>query len=240
VSSYTTLGYASTINAAQGMTAGGRDLDGTCHTVIADRLTRQQLYVAGTRGRTENHFYGSTAEADPHRILAPKATHPPTAVDLLSAILARDGAQQSAHSAAAAAADPFARLHRAAAMYADALTCAAEHHAGPAVMSQIDAAATALGAHVTEAQAWPVLRRNLALLAIEGHNPIDALHDAASTPLGTAHDPAAVLDWRLPSSPPAGPEHVGPLRWLPATPDVLADHPRWGPYLQQRAQLVRS
>ena len=132
VSTYTTLGYASTINAAQGMTAGGRDIEGTCHTVISDRLNRRQLYVAGTRGRTENHFYGSTAEADPHRILAPKATHPPTAVDILSAILARDGAQLSAHSAAAAEADPFTRLHRAAAMYADALTAGAEQHAGTA------------------------------------------------------------------------------------------------------------
>ena len=64
------------------------------------------------------------------------------------------------------------------------------------------------------------------------------LHDAASTPLGKAHDPAAVLDWRLPTTPPAGPEHVGPLRWLPATPDVLAEHPQWGPYLHERAQLV--
>jgi hypothetical protein len=238
VSTYTTLGYASTINAAQGMTAGGRDLEGTCHTVISDRLTRQQLYVAGTRGRTENHFYGSTAEADPHRILAPKATHPPTAVDILSAILSRDGAQLSAHSAAAAEADPFTRLHRAATMYTDALTAGAEHHAGPAVMSRIDAAGAALGAQVTEAQAWPVLRRNLALLAIEGHDPVAVLHDAASTPLGKAHDPAAVLDWRLPTSPPAGPEHVGPLRWLPATPDVLTAHPQWGRYLHERAQLV--
>jgi conjugative relaxase-like TrwC/TraI family protein len=93
VGTHTTLGYASTINAAQGMTAGRRDIEGTCHTVLSDRLTRQQLYVALTRGRTENHCYGSTAEADPHRILAPKATHPPTAVDILSAILARDGAQ---------------------------------------------------------------------------------------------------------------------------------------------------
>jgi hypothetical protein len=81
-------------------------------------------------------------------------------VDILSAILARDGAQLSAHSAAAADTDPFTRLHRAAAMYADALTAGAEHHAGPAVMSQIDAAATALGPHVTEAQAWPALKRN--------------------------------------------------------------------------------
>ncbi|MGO9349428.1 MAG: MobF family relaxase [Mycobacterium sp.] len=238
VCTYTTLGYASSINAAQGMTAGGCDIEGTCHTVISDRLNRRQLYVAGTRGRTENHFYGSTAEADPHRILAPKATHPPTAVDILSVILARDGAQLSAHSAAAAEADPFTRLHRAAAMYADALTAGAEQHAGTAVMSRIDTAAGTLGAHVTEAQAWPVLRRNLALLAIEGHDPVAVLHDAASSPLGKAHDAAAVLDWRLPTSSPAGPEQVGPLRWLPATPDVLADHPQWGPYLHQRAQLV--
>ena len=144
VATHTTLGYASTINAAQGMTAGGRHIEGTCHIVISDRLTRQQLYVAATRGRTENHLYFSTAEADPHRILTPKATHPPTAVDMLTAILARDGAQQSAHSVAAADTDPFARLHRAAAMYNDALTSAAEQHAGPAIMSRIDAAAAAL------------------------------------------------------------------------------------------------
>ncbi|WP_201409587.1 helicase C-terminal domain-containing protein, partial [Mycobacterium paraintracellulare] len=73
VTTYTTLGYASTINAAQGMTAGGRDTEGTCHIVGSDRLSRQQLYVALTRGRTENHLYVSTAEADPHRILTPKA-----------------------------------------------------------------------------------------------------------------------------------------------------------------------
>ena len=238
VASYTTLGYASSINAAQGMTAGGRDIEGTCRIVGSDRLTRQQLYVALTRGRTENHLYFSTAEADPHRILAPKATHPPTAVEILSAILARDGAQLSAHSVAAADADPFTRLHRAAAMYADALTAAAEQHAGPAIMSRIDAAGAAIGAHVTDTQAWPVLRRNLALLAIEGHDPIHALHDAAQTPVDKAHDPAAVLDWRLPTPPGSAAEKVGPLRWLPATPDVLDTDPHWGPYLHARAQLV--
>ena len=175
------MGYASTINAAQGMTAGGRDTEGTCHTVISDRLTRQQLYVAGTRGRTENHFYGSTAEADPHRILTPKATHPPTAVDVLTTILGRDGAQQSAHTVAAAEADPSTRLHRAAAMYTDALTTAAEHHAGPTVMARYRHRRNTVGP-LTEAQAWPVLRRNLALLAIEGHDPLDALSQAAPPP----------------------------------------------------------
>ena len=33
-------------------------------------LTREQLYVALTRGKHENHIYFSTSEADPHRILA--------------------------------------------------------------------------------------------------------------------------------------------------------------------------
>ena len=116
VAAHTTLGYASTINAAQGVTAD------TCHIVGSDRLTRQQLYVALTRGRSANHVYFSTAEADPHRIIAPKATHPPTAVDILAAILRRDGTQLSAHSVAAAETDPVRRLHPAAAMYVDALT----------------------------------------------------------------------------------------------------------------------
>jgi hypothetical protein len=240
VATYTTLGYASTINAAQGMTAGGRDTEGTCHTVISDRLTRQQLYVAATRGRTENHLYFSTAEADPHRILAPKATHPQTAVDILTTILGRDGAQQSAHSIAAADTDPFTRLHLAADMYTDALTAAAEHHAGPEAMARIDTAAAHLGHHLTDAQAWPVLRRHLALLAIEGHDPITALHEAAHTPLGDAHDPAAVLDWRLPTPTGNTAADLGPLHWLPAIPDVLTTHPTWASYLQQRTDLVRE
>jgi transcriptional regulator with XRE-family HTH domain len=83
------------------------------------------------------------ARADRH---TPTTTHPPTAVDMLTAILARDGAQLSASSAAASDTDPFARRHREAAMYADALTAGAEQHAGPAVIARIDAPAAALGA----------------------------------------------------------------------------------------------
>lgn len=240
VSTYTTLGYASTINAAQGMTAGHRDVEGTCHIVGSDRLTRQQLYVALTRGRTENHLYFSTAEADPHRILAPKATHPPTAVDVLTAILGRNGAQHSAHTLAATATDPFNRLHRAADMYSDALSAAAEHHAGPEVMARIDAAAAALGHRLTDAAAWPVLRRHLALLAIDGRDPLQALREVAATPLGDAHDPAAVLDGRLATPSGVDTADQGPLHWLPAIPEVLTTDPAWATYLQARADLVRE
>jgi conjugative relaxase-like TrwC/TraI family protein len=232
VAHHTTLGYAATINAAQGVTAD------TCHVVGSDRLTRRQLYVALTRGRAENHVYFSTAEADPHRILSPKATHPPTAVDILSAILRRDGAQLSAHTAQAVDTDPFTRLHPAAGMYADALSRAAEHRAGPAVMAAIDTAATQIDPAITEGTAWPVLRRNLALLAVDGHDPIAALRHAAATPFDDAHDPAAVLDWRLPVPVASAAARVGPLRWLPALPDAVTADPRWGSYLADRAALV--
>jgi conjugative relaxase-like TrwC/TraI family protein len=229
VAAHTTLGYACTINAAQGVTAD------TCHIVGSDRLNRQQLYVALTRGRAANHVYFSTAEADPHRIVFPKATHPPTAVDVLTAILRRDGAQRSAHTAQAAETDPAARLHRATAMYTDALTAAAENITGATTLARIDTAARWLG--LTDAQAWPVLRRELALLALDGQDPVTALHRATDTPLHDAVDPAAVIIWRLP---PSATARVGPLRWLPAIPQALATHPRWGPYLADRGQLVAS
>jgi hypothetical protein len=229
VAAHTTLGYASTINAAQGVTAD------TCHTVGSDRLTRQQLYVALTRGRLANHLYFSTAEADPHRIVFPKATHPPTAVDILTAILLRDGAQQSAHTAQAADADPAARLHRAALIYTDALTAGAENIAGAQTLTRIDTAAQGMPHRLTDAKAWPVLRRHLALLAIEGQDPVNALHRAAGATLHNAVDPAAVITYRLQAPASA---RVGPLRWLPGIPQHLATHPRWGPYLADRADLV--
>jgi conjugative relaxase-like TrwC/TraI family protein len=228
VANHTTLGYATTINAAQGVTAD------TCHIVGSDRLSRQQLYVALTRGRAANHVYFSTAEGDPHRIIFPKATHPPTAVDILTAILRRDGGQQSAHTVRGADTDPTARLHKAAQMYTDAVSAAAENIAGPHTLSRIDTAAQDVHCGLTDAQAWPVLRRHLALLSLDGQNPVTALTRAAAADLHNAADPAAVITWRL--QPPA--DRAGPLRWLPAIPAALAAHQRWGPYLNGRAHLV--
>lgn len=238
VAANTTLGYASTINAAQGLTAGNQKTKGTCHIVGSDRLTRQQLYVAATRAKDENHVYFSTSEADPHRILAPKATHPPTAVDILSTILRRDGRQVSATTAAAAETNPFTRMFGAASMYADALSAAAEKLAGTTTMARIDQAAAAIPGDVTGAEAWPVLRRNLALLALDGHDPVAALQQAAAKPLGNTTDAAAVLDWRLPTPQGSAAADVGPLRWLPAIPTAVNQNPEWAEYLTGRAQLV--
>ncbi|MBV5244429.1 relaxase domain-containing protein [Mycolicibacterium sp. PAM1] len=233
VSEHVTLGYAATINGAQGSTAGH-----SCHVVGAEHLTRQQLYVALTRGRAENHLYLSTAETDPHRILAPKATHPDTAVDVLSRIVARDGGQVSATSAARQASDPTRRLAAAADMFTDALGAAAEHQLGTGARDRLDALAESVHTDLSTCPAWPVLRRHLAIRTLSGADPSELLAAAhARGSLDDAADAAAVLDHRIDTTGSAG-RDCGPLRWLPATPDPLAGDPQWGDYLRRREELV--
>ncbi|WP_231110234.1 MobF family relaxase [Mycobacterium avium] len=233
VKTHVTLGYAATVDLTQGLTA-----QYACHIVGGGHLTRQLLYVALTRGRVENHIYLSTAESDPHRVLSPKATHPETAVDVLTKTLARDDAQVSATTAARQARDPFVRLGPAAAMYHDALGRAAHHVASPALLAQLHLTADQLYPGLTRAEAWPVLCQHLALVAADGRDPVATLSEAANVgELFSAHDPAAVLDWRI--DPTGGHSAgIGPLRWLPATPALLADDPEWGDYLARRAALV--
>ncbi|MFV9633929.1 MobF family relaxase [Mycobacterium neumannii] len=233
VTEHVTLGYAATIDIAQGSTAGH-----ACHVVGAEHLTRQLLYVALTRGRAENHLYLSTAEADPHRVLAPKATHPDTAVDVLSRIVARDGGQVSATTAARQAANPTRRLAAAADMFTDALGTAAEHQLGAGARTRLDALAESLHPDLTTCTAWPVLRRHLTLRALGGADPAELLTDAhARGGLDDAADPAAVLDYRIDLTGSIGGD-CGPLRWLPTIPTTLAAGPHWGDYLRRRERLV--
>ncbi|WP_023985470.1 MULTISPECIES: MobF family relaxase [Mycobacteriaceae] len=235
VTEHVTLGYAATINGAQGSTAGH-----SCHVVGAEHLTRQQLYVALTRGRAENHLYLSTAETDPHRILAPKATHPDTAVDVLSRIVARDGGQVSATTAARQAADPTRRLTAAADMFTDALGAAAEHQLGAGARDRLDALAESVHTDLSTCAAWPVLRRRLTIRALSGADPGQLLTAArARGGLDDAADPAAVLDYRIDPTGSAG-RDCGPLRWLPAIPAALAGDPQWGDYLRRRESLVEE
>ena len=175
VKAYTTLGYASTIDASQGMTIGSKTVTGTCHVVGSDRLTRQQLYTAMTRATDENHVYLATAETDAHRVLTPKATHPDTALEVLQRVLARDGAAVSATTEQRDAKDPFQRLGHATRMYVHAIGALAEHHLGAAAMAAIDTAADTVHPNLTAAGGWATLRLRLALLAIAGRDPIQRL-----------------------------------------------------------------
>jgi DNA primase catalytic core len=236
VTDHVSLGYATTVHGAQGLTAD------TCYTVATGEESRQLLYVALTRGRHANHLFLTTAgDGDPHSVITRHALLPPTAVDVLTRVLARDGAPTSATSQARALADPAPLLTCAADRYYDALNTAAEDRLGLEALAAIDAVADAAMPGLTAQAAYPVLRAHLALCAVSGRDPSDVLRQALASDrsLDDAHDVAAVLDWRID---PTGRHSAGtgPLPWLPALPKTLDDDLEWGAYLANSAGQVSS
>jgi hypothetical protein len=203
------LGYASTVHAAQGSTAE------VCHTVATGAESRQLLYVAMTRGKASNHLYLSTAsDGNEHDVITPDALRPPTAVDLLARIVARDGSQISATTAQRDLAAPVQRLADTADRYHDSLGVAAETLLGPDRLAELDAAAERALSGLSRSAAYPTLRSHLALLALDGHDPETTLAGAISRrDLTDARDPAAALDWRLdPTAGTAPPRRAGRCR----------------------------
>ena len=228
----TELGYATTVHAAQGVTAD------TMHGVVTGEESRQQLYTMLTRGRTANHLYVSVVgDGDPHAVLQPDNVHLRTATELLEQILARDGSPRSASTLQREQQDPAVRLGAPPRRYLDALHVAAEHLAGISGCSQSRPRADRLLHGLTAEPAWPTLRGHLLLLAAAGADPVAELYIAAATrDLTSARDQAAVIDSRIQdvNEVAAG----GPLPWLPGIPDRIAADPNWGPYLRARSQLV--
>ena len=235
VAAHVQLGYATTVHGAQGVTAD------TAHTVATGDETRQQLYVALTRGRDANHLYLVTAmDGNEHSVITPEATHPLTAVNVLERILARDEAQVSATTARQILTDPNAVLADADARYRDSLGHAAAHIHGPGWVEKLEQDLDQLISGLTDSPAWPTLRGHLALLAADGHDPVGAFSAALHRrEIDSAADVAAVLDWRL------DPTHTrsatpGPLPWLAGIPQRLTEHPKWGAHLTARADQIRA
>ncbi|WP_051025399.1 AAA family ATPase [Nocardia aobensis] len=228
------LGYAITLDSAQGITTD------TCHTVLTGRESRNQLYVALTRGIHTNHAYIPTApdhsEASPW---TEPAIFPRTSTEVLQHILARDATHTSAHNHLRDTLNPHKRLGHAIDTYLDATGIAIEHTLGPHTLHHIDTAADNLLPGLTHAPAYTVLRHHLATLALTGHDPIHALHTAAAErELDTAHDPAAVLDWRLDITG----EHStqpGPLPWTPRHPHHITDT-QLTEHLDARARIITT
>ncbi|WP_231486620.1 MobF family relaxase [Candidatus Blastococcus massiliensis] len=236
VTDHVSLGYATTVHGAQGLTAD------TCYTVATGEESRQLLYVALTRGRHANHLFLTTAgDGDPHSVITRDALLPPTAVDVLTRVLARDGAPTSATSQARELTDPAALLACAADRYYDSLNTAAKDRLGRKALEAIDAAADAAIPGLTTQAAYPVLRAHLALCAVSGRDPSDVLRQALASDrrLDDARDVAAVLDWRIDPTGRHSPA-TGPLPWLPGLPKTLGDDLEWGPYLADSADQVSS
>ena len=232
VDTATGLGYATTIHAAQGVSAD------IMHGLATGQETRQQLYTMLTRGRAGNHLYLQVVgDGDPHTLIRPDSVAPLTPTETLQQILARDEAPTSATTLLREHSDPAARLFDAVQRYTDGLHVAAEQLVGPQLVQMLDTQADKVVPGLMSEPSWPTLRAHLLALAAEtGEHPLLHLHTAATgRELRTAGDMAAVLDWRLPEPAPTDP---GPLPWLAGVPPALHDHPVWGEYLAKRSQLV--
>ncbi|OBA66299.1 hypothetical protein A5780_14420, partial [Nocardia sp. 852002-20019_SCH5090214] len=226
------LGYAMTIDSAQGTTADA------CHTVLTGSESRNQLYVAITRGIHANHLYvPTTIDGSEASFWTEPAILPRTAVEVLQHILACEATHTSAHTALRDALDPYRRLGRAVDIYLDAIGVATEHTLGADALTRLDHEAETLLPGLTDAPAYPTLRQHLAILALAGHDPVTALREAIDErELDTAKDPAAVLDWRLDTSG-AHSTGTGPLPWLLGLPHRLSD-PELAGQLHARRRIV--
>ena len=119
VQASTGLGYATTIHAAQGVSAD------TMHGLATGQESRQQLYTMLTRGRAANHLYLQVVgDGDPHSLIRPDTVTPRTPTELLEQILARDDTPTSATTLLRRLSDPAARLHDAVQRYTDGLQAA--------------------------------------------------------------------------------------------------------------------
>ncbi|WP_245567538.1 MobF family relaxase [Nocardia vinacea] len=216
VATYVRLGYATTIDSAQGITAD------SCHVALTGGESLRQLYVALTRGIHANHVYVPTAlDGSEGSFWSEPAAYPRTAVEILLRIFGRDGAQKSAHTMLRDALDPYQRIGRALDIYLDAVGVAAENALGADGLERLDTAAEAIHPNLTDSPAYPVLRQHLAMIALSGRDLITALRIAANArELDTADDVAAVLDWRLD---PSGAHSTtnAPLPWATGIPRGL-------------------
>ena len=191
-----------------------------------------------TRGRAANHIYVSVVgDGDPHSMIRPDTSPPPTATELLEQILARD-ASPIRHHPAREQHDPAARLGAAVARYLDALHLAAEHLTGPQVAASLDQSADHLLKGLTREPAWPTLRGHLLLLAAAGADPVAELLTAAAAAGPDAAPMIRPLSSTRGSTTSTRSPPGGRCRGCRAFPHRIAADPGWGPYLAARSHLV--
>lgn len=192
------LGYAVTTHRAQGITVDA------ARVLLAPTTTRENAYVALTRGRQANHAYIPTDQPDPnhtHPPGAPELEEEPTPASILARILRRTGAEPSAHQAMRAEQNFWTSIRQIAAEYDTIATIAQrprwQHLVGHALVAHGDLTEPEARAVVTS-DAFGVLAAELRRAEAAGHDVDDLLpYLVASRSLHDADDVAAVLHYRL-------------------------------------------
>lgn len=211
------LGYAATINRVQGMTVD------TSHILVdPTATTREQLYVAATRGRESNRMYAvvdDVFEVDMH---APDQLRT-SIMNGLRQVLARESAELSATETIQKTVDEAASLATLVPRYEDARLRLLEPERLERLTSSVVSILPAdLAEQVTTSEAWGALAQRLLIIEATGTNPAAALRGVIGPReidgVQPIHDPAKVFHYRLGDLLPA-------TTTDPGTPETLV--PAW-------------
>lgn len=185
------LGYAVTAYRAQGITTD------TAHAVIEPGTTRENLYVAMTRGRASNTAYVVTSRPDDNHSARHPGNRPDaTARDVLVGVLGHVGAEMSAHETLVAEQESWGSISQLAAEY-ETIAAFAQRPRWTNVIHTCGLSA-ALAEAAIASDAFGALAAGLRRAESLGHN-VDALLPRIASTRGfeDAQDTAAVLHERL-------------------------------------------
>ncbi|MCF4119959.1 relaxase domain-containing protein [Antribacter sp. KLBMP9083] len=195
------LGYAITAHRAQGVTVD------TAYTVATPNMTREALYVPLTRGRDTNIVFVAVDQTDHNHDHAPAAGNadhgipdPARARAVLAGILARTGAEPTAHETRRTEEETYTSIARLAAEYDTIATLAQKPRWGRLVAGTLLAEGFTERevVEVLEAETFGPLCAELRRAEADGHQVDDLLPRLAhARSLYDADDVAAVLHGRV-------------------------------------------
>ncbi|WP_415855392.1 MobF family relaxase [Sinomonas sp. G460-2] len=190
VAEHLDLGYAVTAHRAQGITAD------TAHVLVEPTTTRENLYVAMTRGREANQAYVVLNRPDDHGEPHPSENPGATARSVLYGVLQHVGAELSAHEAITAEQEAWGSIARLAAEY-ETIAQAAQHDRWADLIRASGLSGDQAGA-VIDSDAFGALTAELRQ-AEANHHDLDQLLPRLVQARGfdDADDIAAVIHHRL-------------------------------------------
>lgn len=189
VSEHVDLGYAVTAHRAQGATVD------TAHAIVhSSSMTRENFYVAMTRGRASNTAYVATDEAhlDEHQL----SDAEPTARSILHGVLQHEGAEKSALETIEAEQQAWATIAHLADQYETIAQAAQAEHITE-LLEQAELESDVLG-QITESETFGSIVTTLRRAEATGHQSEHLITRALKAgPISSAEDPASLLRHRI-------------------------------------------